>query len=53
MFALMLNSRYKNLKIASIFFSKELRDVVEEYDKKSLFPYVFEDPLVFVPFGYF
>jgi len=37
MFALMLDMRYKNLRIVSTFVNKELGVVVvEEYDKKTL-----------------
>jgi hypothetical protein len=39
MLALMLDSRYKNIRIIFIFVGKELGVVViEEYDKKTLFP---------------
>ncbi len=39
MFALMLDLRYKNHRIVSIFVGKELAvGVVEDYDKKALFP---------------
>jgi len=36
LFALMLDMRYKNLRIVSTFVNKELGVVVEEYDKKAL-----------------
>jgi hypothetical protein len=39
MFALMLDLRYKNLRVVSIFVDKELVvGVVEDYDKKAHFP---------------
>jgi len=43
MFALMLDMRYKNLIIVSTFVNKELGvAIVEEYDKKTLFPMLFK-----------
>ncbi len=39
MFALMLDLRYKNLRIVSTFVGNELGvDIVEEYDKKAFSP---------------
>jgi hypothetical protein len=39
MFALMLDPRYKDIRIFFIFIGKELGvDVIEEYDKKTFFP---------------